>query len=69
MVSPHDISDKFPETADIETVSDDYGRRFAGVIGVLDLLQDHPGVTIPAYALRIYSVGYKCSRTSIVGII
>lgn len=56
MVAPHDISDKFPETADIETASDDYAERFAGAVGawmlkiqettVRDLLQDHPGVTI-----------------------
>ncbi|MDD5676939.1 MAG: NAD-dependent epimerase/dehydratase family protein [Kiritimatiellae bacterium] len=47
---------KFPETADIETASDDYAGRFAGAVGawmlkiqeaaVLDLLRDHPGVTI-----------------------
>jgi len=56
MVSPHDISDKFPETADLETASDDYAERFSGAVGawmlkiqetaVLNLLQDHPGVTI-----------------------
>jgi len=56
MVPPQDIFDKFPETADIETASDDYARRFAGAVGawmleiqetaVLGLLQDHPGVTI-----------------------
>ena len=32
MVSPHDMSDKFPETADIETASDDYAKRFAGAL-------------------------------------
>lgn len=48
--------DTFPETADIETASDDYAGRFAGAVGawmlkiqevaVLDLLQDHPGAAI-----------------------
>lgn len=33
IVSPHDISDKFPETADIETASDDYDERFPGTVG------------------------------------
>jgi len=56
MVSPHNISDKFPETADIETASDDYAGRFSGAVGawmlkiqevaVLDLLQDHPGAAV-----------------------
>jgi|GEM_PF-135737 len=51
---PHDILDAFPETADIETASDDYAQRFAGAVGawmlkmqetvVLDLLQNHPAV-------------------------
>ena len=53
---PHDILNAFPETADIETASEDYAGRFAGAVGawmlkiqetaVLGLLQDHPGVTI-----------------------
>lgn len=48
--------DTLPETADIETASDDYAARFAGAVGawmlkvqedaVLDLLQVHPGVTV-----------------------
>ena len=33
MVSPHDISNTFPETADIETASDDYAGRFADAVG------------------------------------
>ena len=56
MVSPHNNPDKFTETADIETASDDYAQRFSGAVGawmlkiqevtVLDLLQDHPGAVI-----------------------
>ncbi|MBN1557585.1 MAG: methyltransferase domain-containing protein [Lentisphaerae bacterium] len=46
----------FPETADIETSSDDYATRFAGAVGawmlevqeriVLDFLRDAPGATV-----------------------
>lgn len=56
MVLPPDISAKFTETADIATASDDYAGRFAGAVGawmlkvqetaVLDLLRNHPGVTV-----------------------
>jgi len=56
MLQTHNNPDAFPETADIETASDDYAGRFAGAVGawmlkiqeaaVLDLLQDHPGVTV-----------------------
>ncbi len=56
MVLPHDISDKFTETADIETASDDYAGRFTGAVGVwmlkvqekavLDLLRNYPGTTV-----------------------
>ncbi|MHB1000217.1 MAG: class I SAM-dependent methyltransferase [Armatimonadota bacterium] len=50
-----DIS-KFPETADIETSSDDYARRFEGRVGewflqiqenaTLDMLIPHPGASV-----------------------
>ncbi len=56
MPQTHNSQDAFPETADIETSSDDYAGRFAGASGawmlkiqeaaVLDLLKDHPGVTV-----------------------
>jgi len=56
MLQTQNNPDTFPETADIETASDDYAARFAGAVGawmlkiqevtVLDLLQDHPGATI-----------------------
>lgn len=56
MLQNHSNPDKFPETADIETASDDYAARFAGAVGawmlkiqevaVLDLLKDHPGAAI-----------------------
>ncbi len=54
MLQTHNNPNVFPETADIETASDDYAGRFAGAVGawmlkiqevvVLDLLKDHPGV-------------------------
>ncbi|MFH1476399.1 MAG: NAD-dependent epimerase/dehydratase family protein [Verrucomicrobiota bacterium] len=56
MPQTHDNPEAFPETADIATASDDYAGRFAGAVGawmlkvqeaaVLDLLQDHSGVTV-----------------------
>lgn len=46
----------FPETADIETASEDYARRFSGAVGgyflekqadiTLELMADHPGATV-----------------------
>ncbi|MFA5044006.1 MAG: NAD-dependent epimerase/dehydratase family protein [Kiritimatiellia bacterium] len=56
MLKTHNNQDAFPETADIETASDDYAGRFAGAVGawmlkiqeiaVLDLLKEHPGVAV-----------------------
>ena len=50
------LTNKYPETADIETSSDDYAKRFSGEIGAwllkvqeqatLKLLQDYPKATV-----------------------